>query len=106
MAFNDIPTTEITKLAQSLAEILEPLSGERLKEATVAAIGKHRSLTKAAEDAYLAWQCCRDSDPRKIGLREDYDRASLANRAQIAIVAALTDKLGYIPDAGGEPRAS
>lgn len=97
---DEIAATDMTTLAQSLVEVLEPLSGEKLKQATVAAIGEHRRLTIIAEDAYMAWRRCPDNDPQRLSLRESYNRASLQNRAQIAIVAALTDKLGYIPEVG------
>ena len=86
----------------SLARIIDALSGDKLEKATVDAIGKHRALTESAENAYLAWKNCSDHDPRKTSLLEDYHRASLRNHAQIATVAALTDKLGYTPKLNGE----
>ncbi|WMT92556.1 transcriptional repressor TraM [Pelagibacterium sp. H642] len=99
---DDIAVRRIGVLAPFVAQIVGSLSGEKLKEATIAAIGKHRMLTEASENAYRAWEDCADNDPRKTNLLENFHRTSLENRSQIAVVAALTEKLGYIPDANRE----
>lgn len=95
-------------LSQALARVLEPLTGDQLKTATEEAILKHRALIERAEEAYEALEAVSDGEEEKDALLKAYDDALLENRAQIAVVAALTDKLGYIPEVppqSAEPRA-
>lgn len=96
------------ELAQALAAVLEPLSGQDLVDATIEAILKHRALIDRVDQAYDALSAAENSGQSVAdGLRKAYSDAMLNNRAQIAVVAALTDKLGYIPEvpAGAKPQA-
>ncbi|PRD43672.1 hypothetical protein C5748_10515 [Phyllobacterium phragmitis] len=94
----DQTSNQIEELAQSLALVLEPLAGDELVSATTQAIVKHRKLIDQLELAYDALRDIADDDPGRDKLMKAYSDAMLNNRAQIAVVAALTDKLGYIPE--------
>lgn len=94
--------SQVEQLARSLAKVLEPLSGSDLIEATVLAILKHRALIEQAEAAYRQLNVAEGDGAGREELHKAYAIAMLNNRAQIAIVAALTDKLGYTPDIPSE----
>ncbi|MCG8273944.1 hypothetical protein MIC97_20895 [Aquamicrobium sp. NLF2-7] len=94
---DQIPS-QIDELAQTLAQVLEPLGGDELVNATTQAIVKHRMLIDQLDSAYNALRDIADDDPGRERLMKAYSDAMLNNRAQIAVVAALTDKLGYIPE--------
>ncbi len=92
----------IDELARSLAAVLESLAGQGLIDATVEAILKHRDLTDRADEAYQALAAVESSGETDLAaLKKAYSDAMLNNLAQIAVVAALTDKLGYIPEIPG-----
>lgn len=92
-------TDQADQLAQALAAVLEPLRGQDLVDATIEAILKHRALIDYVDEAHEALVAAESSDPSAVELlSKAYSDAMLNNRAQIAVVAALTDKLGYIPE--------
>jgi TraR antiactivator len=90
---------DLEDLSVALGELLEPLDKPQLESAAIDAIRSHRHLLEAAEQAYADWTVAKAvGDDTADELRQNYDRAMLSNKAQIAVVAALVDRLGYVPD--------
>ncbi|MCB1465908.1 MAG: hypothetical protein KDK08_01850 [Rhizobiaceae bacterium] len=89
---------ELDRLKRELADVLEPLTGDELFRATTQAIVKHRNLVEQLDLAYHALHNVAEDNADREKLIKAYSDAMLNNRAQVAVVSALTDKLGYIPE--------
>ena len=82
-----------------LADLVDSLDHDQLERLAVEFILEHRRLLAAAEPVYDAWQAAEKSGPAGTSEgKEAYVRAMLKVRAQMLVLNAIVDKLGYIPD--------
>ncbi|GLS34975.1 hypothetical protein GCM10010869_05630 [Mesorhizobium tianshanense] len=90
------------ELSAALAELIRPLDQPQLEKLTHESIGEHRRLLEIAETAYSAWMAAKQSGgDNAADFHQAYVRAMLNNRAQMAVVAALVDGLGHVPNVPG-----
>jgi hypothetical protein len=93
---------DVSQFSVVVAELVASLAPEELEGVTIEAIHEHRRRLDVAERAYEAWCGAKDQklpDGRTVErLRRDYLRASLDNHSQMAVVAALVDQLGCVPE--------
>ncbi|MBN8955817.1 MAG: transcriptional regulator [Rhizobiales bacterium] len=81
-----------------MANLIEPLSLTQIEKLTIDAIQEHRALLAKAEAAFESLESAEAADAGTAGeLRETYTRMMLAARAQQMVLAALIERLGFIP---------
>lgn len=87
-------------IGPAIADLVASLDVAQLKSVTIEAILEHRRLLAVAEKAYadLDPASSQQTDKGTAG-REAYVRAMLNSKAQMAVVAVLVDRLGFVPDA-------
>ena len=90
---------QIEELAPAISELVESLDHAGLEKVTIQSILEHRRLLGVAEAAYGALtEGDAASEPDASERHETYVRAMLSSKAQMAVVAVLVDRLGYVPD--------
>lgn len=87
-------------LSDWMENVVCPLSRTELEALTIRAILEHRRQTDEAEAAYEEFQeARRQLGQDSVALQQVYRDLTLRNGALIAIVEALTTRLGYVPAA-------
>ena len=89
--------SQLETILPSVFEAVGALSGAALLEATIEAIREHRVLTDKVDIALQRLEAPESGSETDADLTKAYDDAVLNNQAQIVLVAALTQKLGYVP---------
>lgn len=85
-------------VAKTMAKLIAPLSTDQLETLTIDAIRQHRALLAKAEAAFESLQSAETTKTNSTDeLRETYTKEMLAARAQQMVLAALIERLGYIP---------
>jgi len=85
-------------VAKAMAKLIAPLSIDQLETLTIDAIHQHCALLAKAEAAFESLQRADTTEANSIDeLRETYTKEMLAARAQQMVLAALIERLGYIP---------
>lgn len=82
-------------LSPAIEELVALLDTSELESLTINSIMEHRRLLDVAERAYATMRS--DQGHQSAAHREAYVRAMLNNKAQLAVVNLLVDRLGYVP---------
>lgn len=92
---------QIADLSGELDPLIEQLDDDQLLALVIKATRKYRCLLQYAEDAHQEWQQATLAPAADRHELKNLDRAYLNalknHQAQMNLVAALTDRLGYIP---------
>ena len=92
---------QITDLSEKLDPLIAPLDHDQLLTLVTEAIREYRRLLQCAEDAHQQWEQAKPAlaseHCRLKELERTYLNALKRHQAQMNLVAALTDRLGYIP---------
>lgn len=86
------------ELTPAVEELVSSLQASELECLTVQAITEHRRLLEIAEEAYEAMMRAESHGGEPGQYREPYVRAMLNNKAQLALVNLLVERLGYLPE--------
>jgi hypothetical protein len=86
-------------LSSDIAALVEPLDETELESLTIAAIRQHRMYVARAEHAFERWKSASEIGANEItSLRRSYVQVMLDQSVQMAVLASLIDRLGYVPD--------
>ncbi|MCG8274204.1 transcriptional repressor TraM [Aquamicrobium sp. NLF2-7] len=92
---------QITDLSEKLDPLIAPLDNDQLLTLVIEAIREYRRLLQCAEDAHQQWEQAKSAlaseHCRLKELERTYLNALKSHQAQMNLVVALTDRLGYIP---------
>ena len=92
------------ELGPAITDLVVPLDQTQLKNVAIEAILEHRRLLAIAEKAYSGLKTTTESqDGEEAATREAYVRAMLNSKSQMAVIAVLVDRLGYVPDVPKKP---
>ena len=86
------------ELTPAVEELVSSLQASELESLAVQAITEHRRLLEIAEEAYEAMMRAESHGGEPGQYREPYVRAMLNNKAQLALVNLLVERLGYLPE--------
>lgn len=90
--------SNVEDLAPAIVDIVGSLDPDQLEKLTIESILEHRRLLDVAEAAYDALMAAQEGSEQMEELRLAYTRAMVENKAKMAVVAALVQHLGHIPD--------
>ena len=98
---NPSTRNQTTDLSRQLDPLIAPLDNDQLLTLVIEAIREYRRLLQCAEDAHQQWEQAKSAlaseHCRLKELERTYLNALKRHQAQMNLVAALTDRLGYIP---------
>jgi hypothetical protein len=97
---------QIAELSENISDLVEELDKDALEALVVSSIRRHRAALNRAEEMYDAWNGIPDDDARKRERYLTYMQANLENSVQMSLLAALLDRLGYIPVVKNDDNAS
>lgn len=93
--------SQITELDEELEHLVEPLDDEQLLALTIEGIKDYRQLLQQADDAHQKWKqakSCKELEQHRLKeLESAYLDTLKRYHTQMALVACLTDRLGYVP---------
>jgi len=92
---------QITDLDEELEQLVEPLDDEQLLALTIEGIKDYRQLLQQADDAHQKWKQAKSCEELEQHRLKELESAYLDTlkryHTQMALVACLTDRLGYVP---------